>query len=228
MKNTFLLLLICSSSFFAEAQRIQKVYLNDKGASMNVYFLMDENVVLSISQTGEIGEWGVDMYADRTGDFIQRQLRPYEGRVERYGAYDNEALRGKIRYIGRTQLNYYASFDEKFLVGKLKSIGPINITYYSRYDDPSNEGKVKSIGTTNIAYYTSFDNDAFKNKIKQFGTVGISYYSSMDDKAFSGKVKSFNGVPFAYFSSFDQPQFRGSLKSGNMIQVVNAVTYYIR
>jgi len=60
------------------------------------------------------------------------------------------------------------------------------------------------------------------------GTVGVTYYGSMDDKAYSGKIKSLGSTNYVYYSSYEQQYLRGALKSGNMIQVINGITFYIR
>ncbi len=228
MKNIFLSIAITLISISLTAQRVNKITFTNNGAATSFGFLLNEDVVINLSQDGTIESWGVDLYASRTVDYYQRQLKPYEGRIENYSDRDNEAFRGKIKYIGGTLITYYANFDEKFLVGKIKAIGPINITYYSRYDDPSSEGKLKSIGSMNLAYYTSFDNDAYRGKVKSLGNVGVTYYGSIDDKAFSGKIKSLGTTNFVYYSSFEQQNLRGALKTGNMIQVINGITFYIR
>jgi len=36
---------------------------------------------------------------------------------------DNDALKGKLKSVGKTVINYYSSFDDPYLKGKLKSIG---------------------------------------------------------------------------------------------------------
>jgi hypothetical protein len=63
-----------------------------------------------------------------------------------YSSYDNEALRGKLKSVGNTQLNYYSSFDDKAFRGKLKSIDGYQYTYYSSYERYS--GSVKTGAST--------------------------------------------------------------------------------
>jgi hypothetical protein len=228
MKNIFILIAFFCLSHVASAQRIHKIILSDKGATTTTCFLLNENVVIYLSQEGEIKEWGVDLYSDRPADYVNRKITPYGGRVEYYTEKDNEAFRGKLKYIGNVMITYYASFDEKSMVGKIKSIGTNTMSYYTAYDDPSAQGKLKSIGRMNFAYYSSFDNDAYKGKIKNAGSVGFTYYSSTDDKAYSGKIKSMNNMPFTYYSSQDRVGLRGVQKSGNQLQVINGITYWIK
>jgi hypothetical protein len=67
-----------------------------------------------------------------------------------------------------------------------------------------------------------------EGKIKALGSVGVTYYGSIDDKAYSGKIKSLGSNNYVYYSSFEQQYLKGALKSGNMIQVINGITFYIR
>lgn len=228
MKNIILSIAFTIISVSLSAQRVHKITFTNNGASTSFGFLLNEDVVINLSQDGSMESWGVDLYASRTADYLQRPLKPYEGRVEYYTERDNEAFRSKIKYIGGTLITYYANYDEKFLIGKIKAIGPINITYYSRYDDPSSEGKLKNIGQLNLAYYSSFDNDAYKGKVKTLGNIGVTYYNAFDDKAYAGKIKSLGPNNYVYYSSMEQQYLRGALKSGNMIQVMNGITFYIR
>lgn len=226
MKRLLLFLLLFP--VIVQAQRISRITLAGQGSQNTVTFLLNEDVVIHLTQNGAIESWGVDFYAERNNDYIPRPLRPYNGRTENYTQYDNEAFRGKIKYIGGTLITYYASFDEKHLVGKVKSIGPIAIQYNSIYDDPSSEGKIKKVGQLAFSYYSAFDNTAFQGKLRSTGSVNITYYSSMDDKLISGKIKSLNGVPFTYYTSMDQVNLRGAMRSGNLIQNINGITYIIR
>jgi hypothetical protein len=210
------------------SQRVHKIILADKGASITTGFLLNENVVVFIGQDGSISEWGVDRYADRAGDQISRKLDTYGGRIEYYTDKDNEAFRGKIKYIGNTMITYFASFDDKDKAGRIKTIGTIPFNYFTTYDDPSAKGKIRMVGRTAYSFYTNFDNDAYKNKIKSVGTVGITYFATTDDKALVGKVKSVNNRPFTYYTSQDQPNLRGVLKTGSLNQVINGVTYQIK
>ena len=229
MKKIILASVLALISFFGFAQRVNKITLSDKGASTSVGVILDENVLVMVSQDGTITDWGYDKYAGRTNDYIDRKLEAFEGRKEYYNTEnDNEAFRGKIKYIGKNLITYYASYEEKSFVGKIKSIGPLKVDYYTNYEDASIQGKIKSVGQLPFAYYTSFDNEAYRGKIKSTGNVSFTYYSSLDDKAYAGKVKSMNGVSFTYYSSIDQSYLRGAQKTGNTIQVINGITYWVK
>ena len=53
------------------------------------------------------------------------------------------ALKGKLKTVGYTDLNYYTSFDDKAYKGKIKSVGSISFTYYSSFD-PNYAGAMKT------------------------------------------------------------------------------------
>lgn len=228
MKKKFLLLCLSVMAFFSQAQRITKLTFANQCSSVTISVLLNENVTIKVSPEGSIAAWGVDLYADRAQNYFEHPLKPYEGRVEQYGQYDNEAFRGKLKYIGNNQVTYYGSYEDKSMAGKIKTIGNVKFSYYTVYDDALMAGKMKSAGDLTFSYYNQFDNDAFKGKVKSTGMANFTYYSSFDDKAFAGKIKSLNGQPFTYYSSIEQVNFRGGLKSGNMLQVIGGITYWLQ
>lgn len=120
---TIAVLLACMNVF---SQRINKITLTDNGNANIITYALDEDVVLNISKEGNLVDWGVDRYAGRI-DFMQRKLDPYTGRVEYYTENDNEAFRGKIKYIGKTLVTYFASFDNSVLVGRIKASETSNL-----------------------------------------------------------------------------------------------------
>jgi hypothetical protein len=228
MKKILLTAVIALVSVSSFAQKITKVELGGNGNATIISVTLDESVVMNLSQNGDLAEWGVNRYAERPNDYIPRKLDEYTGRVEYYNESDNEAFRGKIKYIGKTLITYYASFDNQFQAGRIKSIGGMNFDYYNNYDEVGSQGKIKSAGTSNFTYYSSYENEAIRGKIKNVGSVSIEYYSSISDKAIAGKVKSINGSPFVYYTSQDQVGLRGALKTGRQIQVINGITFWVK
>jgi hypothetical protein len=228
MKKIFLSFLFLVVAFSINAQRVNKLTISNNGSSVTLRYLLDQSVVLDINQDGTLGEWGVDRYATRPVDFTQRKLNPFEGRVEYYNESENEAFKGKIKYIGRTLITYYASTDQDFQVGKIKSVGPTKLNYYTNADDPMQAGKLKVAGSMNFSYYSSYENQALRGKVKNAGNVPVTYYSSFDDNVIVGKIKSLNGGAYTYYINKEQNFAKGSLKSGRMIQVINGVTYFIK
>lgn len=227
MRFLYVIMLLACTGLTAQSQRLNRIIITGQGQQVVFSYLLDESVVVNISQDGSIVDWGVDLYADRQNDFVVRPLQKYNGRVEYYTPSDNEAFRGKIRYIGKYPITYYASFDDKMQAGKIKTLGNINFDYYLKFEDAMMQGKLRTVGQSTISYYSSFDNVGFKGKLRAVGPVQITYYSSFDDKAFSGKIKSINNSQIQYYSSFE-PRMAGALKSGSWIQNHNGIMYWIR
>jgi hypothetical protein len=225
MKNFILFSLIVIGSLSAEAQSLAKVNITSAGNTESLSVKLDENVVINISATGDLINYGVEYFSERVSNYSR--VETYSGRTEMYSAYEDKSFQGKLKYIGRTQVTYYASYDEALLRGKIKSIGNLSFTYYMPYEDEVLRGKIKAIGYTNIGFYTSFDNEALRGKIRTIGATSLSYYTSYDDKAFQGKIKNIGSVSFTYYSSFDR-QYAGAMKTGSMQQIVNGVMYHIR
>jgi hypothetical protein len=225
MKKIFLFamaLVICSAAF---SQRIAKINLTGAGLVSDIVFGLDENVEVYINKEGQITKWGFDRfigYQENYNDYLE----PYVGRVEYYTQNDDEALRGKIKYIGRTLVSYYPSYEFESLRGKLKSIGSINLDYYRSFDDKALSGNIKSIGGQNVSWYASYENEALRGKLKTLGPTAFAYYGSFEDKAFRGKIKSIDNFNFSYYSSYEQ--YSGSMKNGNYIINANAVKYVVR
>lgn len=225
MKSLFLIGML-SLAISTQAQRLNKVTMSEAGDLQSIAVELDENVVVNISPTGEVGDYGIDIYKGRT-DRMQERLEQYTGKVDRYNDMVDEAFRGKIRYIGMKELTYYSSFEDEALAGKLKSIGTARIEYYHKYDEEALRGKIKRVGSNDILYYSSFD-ASFGGKVRSVGPVQISYYSNFEDKAYRGKVKSIGSSNFVYYSSYDRKELVGHLKSGWRIHYVNGIKFVLR
>ena len=230
MKKIFFtaaILFLCTGVF---AQQISKITFAATGMLETLSLAIDDNVMLNLDDAGVISKWGLEPYNLRTenyGDYTDK-LDPYVGRVEYYTANDNEAFRGKVKYIGRTLITYYASYDEESLKGKVKSIGTNAIEYYRAVEDKAFAGKIKNIGSAGMTYFSSFDNEGYRGKLKSVGSSTINYYASFDDKAFAGKIKSIGNVSFSYYGSYDKPEYRGRMKVNSPIQHINGIKYYIK
>ncbi len=221
-----LLALVCS--YPLQAQKIDLITLSGYGAKAVIHFVTSDRITLVLNLDGSIAETGTD-YGRNTLGYWPGRLNQYMGRVDYYPATENEAIRGKLRYIGLTLIGWYASYDEKASVGKVRSIGGVPVEYYASFEDEALKGKIKKIGSTEFSYYTSFDNEALRGKLKSVGNTAFDWYSSFDDKALRGKIKSVGNNPFSYYSSFENVQGRqGLLKSGFQTQYINGVNYYVR
>lgn len=215
-------LVFCMAVF---GQRISKITITGSGSVSDIVIGLDENVMVYISKEGQITRWGFDRFIG-TQENYNDYLEPYVGRVEYYTQNDDEALRGKVKYIGKVMLTYYPSYELESLRGKLKSIGSLNMVYYQAYEDKAMAGNLKTIGQQNIEWYASYENEGLRGKLKNFGGTAITYYGSFEDKAFRGKLKSIGSNTFTYYSSSEQ--YSGSIKSGASTVTVNGVKFNIR
>lgn len=224
-----LLLGACIALLFstASAQTLSRVSLSETGSFLGVALDLDENVLLNISVDGTIGEWGVDLYKGRNQLYMNK-IEPYTGRKEYYKENDNEAYRGKIKFIGKNLITYYASYDDETLVGKVKSIGRVNFDYYPKYENEAFVGRLKSVGSTNITYFPSFGTDPNTGKLKGVGSAALAYYGQFDDKAYKGKIKTIGSASFVYYASSERAELRGRLKAGSSIQAVNGIKFYVK
>jgi hypothetical protein len=215
-------LFFCMAVF---GQRISKITITGTGSVSDIVIGLDENVQVYISKEGQITKWGFDRfigYQENYNDYLE----PYVGRVEYYSENDDVALRGKVKYIGKTMISYYPSYELESLRGKLKSIGSLNMAYYQAYDDKAMAGNLKTIGQQNIEWYASYENEGLRGKLKSLGGTAIAFYGSFEDKAFRGKIKSIGSNYYTYYSSSEQ--YSGSIKSGATNVTVNGIKFYVR
>ena len=224
MKQLFTFFVFVATGFAVSAQRISKVNMSGTGITQSIAIQTDD-AVINLSPEGTVISYGVEYASERNSGYTRTE--PYQGRIDLFGAYDDAAFRGKLKYLGKTAVTYYASYDDELLQGKIKSIGGLMIGYYMKYEDEALRGKIKNIGSNALDYYSSFDNAALKGKLKTLGPTAISYYSSYDDKAFAGKIKTIGYVSFTYYSSFDL-HYAGAMKTGTQQQVINGINFFIQ
>ncbi|MEP6950633.1 MAG: hypothetical protein ABI863_15215 [Ginsengibacter sp.] len=208
------------------AQRLAKITIDNSGNSDIITFLIDETVLVNMTKDGKIIDWGIENNA--IANIYPGRLDKYMGKEEYYPATDNEAYRGKVKYIGRTIFTYYTSDENEVLKGKVKTIGSNLLDYYMPYDDPAFKGNLKDAGSVSFTYYRSFDNDAYKGKLKTVGPTSLNYYGSFDDKAYKGKIKSIDRSVFTYYSSYDRKEYSGSLKTGSHTAYIGDIKYFIK
>ena len=208
------------------AQSIAQVTIDNRGNQDIITFLVDESVVVNITKDGKIIDWGKEYTIPITG--VYPRLEKYMGREEYYSPSDNEAYRGKVKYIGRTALTYYTADDKESLKGKLKTIGTIFLDYYTDYDDAAFRGFLRNAGSVPLTYYGSFNDEFYKGKIKSIGSTQLSYFGAIDDKAYRGKIKSIDRNMFTYYSSFDRPELSGIMKMGAAIISAGSIKYIIK
>ncbi len=209
------------------AQNLAQVTIDNTSNSAVISFLVDGNVLVNISKEGNIIDWGIEYKTPATGIYPGKLLK-YMGREEYYGATDNEASRGKIKYIGSAGITYYSSYENEEFAGRVKSIGSNQLDYYQSYEDKAFKGNIKNAGPFLFTYYGSFADESYRGKIKTVHNAGLSYYGLMDDKAYRGKVKRIDRSLFTYYSSFDRPGYSGALKTGSPVLYNGGIKYYIK
>lgn len=210
------------------AQKLDFIVLGGYGATQTFYYTTSDKTIIAITKDGNITEFGTE-YPKEFAGYYPGRIQKYMGRVEYYAATENEAFRGKIRYIGLTQITYYASYDEEALRGKIKSIATSQFDYYASYDDAAVKGNLKNIGGIAITYCPSYENEAIRGRLKTVGNTRFEWYTSFDDKSLSGKVKQIDQYPFSYYTSFENNNGqKGLLKSGFYSKYINGINYFVR
>ena len=225
MKKIFLTLVASFIVAIGFGQSISKITLTGNGQVDIIAFGLDQNVQVYITKDGNISKWGFDRYIGIQENY-EGKLDPYVGRTEYYTQNEDESLRGKVKYIGRTLLTYYASYENDALKGKLKSIGSFKLDYYLSFEDAAYRGLIKTLGRHAVTWYASYENKDLRGKLKTIGPSTFTYYGSFEDKAFRGKIKSIDRFTITYYSSFEQ--YSGSIKSGASILNANGIKYYLR
>jgi hypothetical protein len=210
----------------AFAQNLAQITIDNRDKQDILTFLVDEFVVVNITKDGKIIDWGTEYTSPQTG--VYPKLEKYMGREEYYPSTDNEAYRGKVKYIGRTLFIYYTSDDNEALKGKVKMIGTNLLDYYTEYDDAAFKGYLRNAGPVSFTYYGSYNDEFYKGKIKSIGSTMVSYYGAIDDKAYQGKIKSIDRNLFTYYSSFDRREFSGSMKTGSPMISSGSIKYIIK
>jgi hypothetical protein len=227
VKRYFLLIALAAGSITGLCQKIDLVTLTGYGAKEAFYYETADRISIVLTKDGNIAEYGTQ-YDKGIFGYYPGRLMKYMGRVDYYSQSENEAFRGKVKYIGLTMITYYGSYDEAALQGKVRSIGSTQIDYYLSFEDASIKGNIKTIGGTPFTYCSSFENEATKGRLKSIGSTQFTWYTSFDDKAFRGKVKSIGNYSFTYFSSFETNGAKGHMKSGFQTQYINGINYYVR
>lgn len=228
MKKLFFTVTVTLLFAMSYGQRLSQITLTGNGSGDIITFLTDDAVFVNMTKDGKVIDWGIEPKIARYNSYPGK-LDPYMGRIEYYSTTDNEDLRGKVKYIGRTAFTYFTASENELLKGKVKSIGTNLFDYFDNYGDEAAKGKIKNAGSVSFSYYGSFDNEAFKGKFKNVGPSILTYYASFDDKAYRGKIKSIGNQNFTYYSSFDRPEYQGSMKGGSQMQyIISGIKYLLR
>ncbi|MEO6489679.1 MAG: hypothetical protein ABIO04_07035 [Ferruginibacter sp.] len=226
MKKIFAFFALAFLMVSGFAQKIAKVTLTRDGQVEMFSFNIDNGITLNMTKDGNITEWGSEVYSDRNQTLTR--LEKYLGRVEYYSNTDNEAFRGKVKYIGMTAITYYGTYDREEMRGKVRSIGTTIFEYFSKNENESLGGIIKTVGSLGFGWYTTFDNEAFRGKLRNIGTTTLTYYATYDDKAIIGRIKSIDRATFTYYTSNERREYAGMLKSGTQQQFINGIKYYVK
>src|SRR6478735_7451275 len=105
MKKIFLIIAGLFIFITGHGQTISKITIAADGSLSMFSFGLDERVQVQLTKDGHISNWGFDKYIGYEENYMD-VLDPYVGRTEYYTQNDDEALRGKVKYIGRTLLSY--------------------------------------------------------------------------------------------------------------------------
>lgn len=221
--TTIALISICISSY---SQQLAQVTFGDGENFSYFSFITNENVLIRVSQDGNIQEWGIELQSMRNDNYFAPKLQPYLGRVEYYGPESDEAYKGKLKSIGTCFLTYYDHYEANTRIGKLKSVGSVNLDYFDNVEKAELRGKLKVIGNRPLQYYSSIEDAGSRNKLKSIDNTIISYHSSLDDKKVKGKIKSIGSASFDWYSTFDLNRY--GLKSGVYRTNINGITYILR
>jgi hypothetical protein len=226
MRKFFFVILFTFLLSTVFSQKVAKITIDNSGNADIIAFLVDETVLVNMTKDGKIIDWGIENNA--LSNIYPGRMDKYMGKEEYYPSTDNEAYRGKVKYIGRTLFIYYTSDDNEALKGKVKMIGTNLLDYYTEYDDAAFKGYLRNAGPVSFTYYGSYNDEFYKGKIKSIGSTMVSYYGAIDDKAYRGKVKSIDRNLFTYYSSFDRREFSGSMKTGSPMISSGSIKYIIK
>lgn len=227
MKKLIVALFFLCFNTLAFAQIAGKITIGRNGELETFGIDAGNNLWINLAKDGKIINYGYDPYLGQMENY-QEKLTTFNGRLEHYGDNENEAFRGKIKYLGPLLITYFSSYDFELLRGKIKSIGKLSLDYYQGFENEAYRGFIKQIGTTQLSWYGSTENAGLKGKLRKYGNVQISYYNAYDDKAFAGKLKSIDKHQYSYYSSLDRIEYRGALKSGSLIVISGGMKFFAK
>ena len=229
MRKLFFTLSLLSFCMIASAQQLRQITFSGASSLSYFTFITDQNVLIRVSEDGQLMEWGSEVQSQRSDNYYAPNLQPFTGRVDYYGPETvDSTLRGKVKSIGTCAITYYGAQDKDDKPGKLKSVGRTLIDYYTQFENSAFKGKIKFAGTMLLQYYASLENEAFRGKLKSVGATTILYHSTFDDKLLHGKIKSIGSVAYNWGTSLDPNGQRGALKSGQYRQNINGIIYNLR
>ncbi len=205
------------------SQQLSQVSFNGATTFSSFSFRTDQQVIIKISEYGNVLEWGTELETYRY-NYYPGRLQPFMGRIDYYGTEGDSIMKGKLKSIGTTFLTYYGMYETEEKRGKIRSIGSCFLDYYGKYDNESLKGKLRYAGSVQLEYYTSFENEAVRGKLKSVGTNPITWYSTFDERLKVGKIKTIGQLNYTWT---DSRGFQGSWQSIPMAPVINGITYIV-
>jgi hypothetical protein len=227
MKFFFTALSVLLVYSVALSQQLNQIRFSAGSSLSSIAFRTDQDVLIRISDGGNILDWGVERQSIRYNIYAP-DLQPFMGRVDYYGPEADSIFMGRIKSIGTCMITYYGAYEAPEKAGKLRSIGTVLFDYYDNFVNAAYRGKIRFAGSQVLEYYSTIDNEAYIGKLRKVGNTVITYYSSFDDKLVQGKIKSIGMANYSWYTSFDRMEYRGGLKSGNYRQTINGVTYILQ
>lgn len=228
MRTFLAIVMLVLSGTCIRSQQLSQITFPDASNLSYFSFLVDQTVLIRMTDEGKILEWGTEMQSMRSSNYYDPKLQPYIGRVEYYAQDADSAFRGKVKSIGTCSITYYAHFEEPTKIGKVKSLGTLSMDYYSNFDNAAFRGKLRFAGSLVLEYYPSLADESCKGKLKTVGSTPITYYSTFDDKLIKGKIKAIGTVSYTWYTSYDRSELRGAMKTGSYRLPVGSVTYILR
>ena len=226
MKRLLVVTILLLFAFESFSQKLGQAVFSKGTVLSSIGFVTDQQVIIRVSEYGDLLEWGMEMESYRY-NYQPGKLLPFMGRVDYYGLESDSSFRGKVKSIGTCFITYYPLSETAERAGKIKSLGMLQFDYFNQYDNAAFKGKLKAAGNYLLSYFASYDNEAVRGKIKAIDSCPITYYTSFEDKVIAGKVKTICSVIFEWYTSRDRRELQGSLKSGRYQQTISGVQYVL-
>src|SRR5688572_18225231 len=104
---TLSFLLFC---LFTWSQRLSQISFSGASTLSYFTFVTDQNVLVRVSDDGQLMEWGSEVQSQRSNNYYAPELQPFLGRVDYYGPETvDSTLRGKVKSIGTCSITYYGA-----------------------------------------------------------------------------------------------------------------------
>ncbi len=194
---------------FALTLMLMNTAVKAQNLSKAVFHLSDSDI-----KSYEITVGNIALQIDNKGKLVS--FNSIEGGEFDYWTGSGSRV-GKIKSIGKVNVDYFINDFEGNRDGKVKFIGDLNIDYWTTDLLSGKQGKLKSIGNISIDYL----NDDGTGRLKSFGDINIYYYPTQLLSSNQGKVKSIGNINIDYWPSDLLNSDQGKIKSikGNSLSI---------